>query len=94
MTHTPLSRTRLRNVIGLALVPLLMTTAACGQKVALVPLAGDPAPAVPAGAATAPTSDDLMTPTTQARPERSDELLKRSDERDADPFDLPPPGER
>jgi hypothetical protein len=41
--------------------------------------------------AKAPTSSDaLMQPSTQARPDRSAEPLKRSQERQEDPFDLPP----
>jgi hypothetical protein len=32
-----------------------------------------------------------MTPPPQAAPERSVELRKRSEEREDDPFDLPPP---
>jgi hypothetical protein len=31
-----------------------------------------------------------MTPSVQARPQRSDELLKQSEERRDDRFDLPP----
>jgi hypothetical protein len=31
-----------------------------------------------------------MTPSPQARPMRSDELLKQSEERQTDEFDLPP----
>jgi hypothetical protein len=45
---------------------------------------------VPTGAATAPTSADLLTPTIQARPERNVELLTQSREREDDAFDLPP----
>jgi hypothetical protein len=38
-----------------------------------------------------PTFDELLTPPTQARPTRIDELVTRSKPRPADPFDLPPP---
>jgi hypothetical protein len=37
-----------------------------------------------------PTSEDLLALDTQAAPERSVELRKRSEEREDDPFDLPP----
>jgi hypothetical protein len=47
-------------------------------------------PAVPVGAAAAPTAQQLMTPSIQARPERNVELLTQSQERRDDPFDLPP----
>ena len=42
-------------------------------------------------ARTTPTADELLTPPPYARPERVDELVKRSQPREADPFDLPPP---
>ena len=37
-----------------------------------------------------PTANELLTPPTYARPDRVDELMKRSTARKADPFDLPP----
>ena len=43
-------------------------------------------------AATQPTPDQLLTPTTEARPVRQEELLLKSEERRDDRFDLPPPG--
>jgi hypothetical protein len=42
-------------------------------------------------ARTTPTVDDLLTPPSYTRPDRVDELLKKSEPRKADPFDLPPP---
>ncbi|RYD44965.1 MAG: hypothetical protein EOP63_03275 [Sphingomonadales bacterium] len=65
---------------------------ACGSKEDLKPVAGQPAPEIPVGAIRAPTTEELTTPDAQARPARSDELLKRSEQREADDFDLPPPG--
>ena len=56
------------------------------------PPAGEPAPAIPVGAKRAPTTEELTTPDAQAKPARSDELLKRSEQREPDDFDLPPPG--
>ena len=65
---------------------------ACGAKEDLKPPANQPAPAIPVGAKRAPTTEELTTPDAQARPARSDELLKRSEQREPDDFDLPPPG--
>ena len=41
-------------------------------------------------AKTTPTVEQLLTPPTYARPNRIDELVKRSQPRPTDPFDLPP----
>ena len=65
---------------------------ACGSREDLKPVAGQPAAAIPVGATRAPTTEELTTPDAQARPARSDELLKRSEQRETDDFDLPPPG--
>jgi predicted small lipoprotein YifL len=75
---------------GIALAALIATLAACGGRQPLKPVEGQRLPAVPVGAATAPTGQQLTTPSTQARPERNVELLRQSDEREDDPFDLPP----
>ena len=75
-------------LIGVAALAL----AACGRREPLEPAAGESMPVAPAMARTAPTTDDLLEPTTEQRPERVDELLRRSEEREDDPFDLPPPG--
>ena len=74
--------------IGLLAAAALVS--GCGRKTDLVVPAGQPGPAVPAGLSAPPTPTDLTTPPTEARPERSDELLRRSEERRADPFALPP----
>ena len=65
---------------------------ACGARVMLAPKAGQSLPVKPEGAIATPNADQLITPSTQAKPERSDEQLKRSEERRDDKFDLPPPG--
>ena len=75
---------------GLTLAALALALASCGGRQPLKPVAGQKLPAVPVGAATAPTAQQLMTPTIQARPERNVELLTQSQERKQDPFDLPP----
>lgn len=74
---------------AVALAPVLIL-AACGKAAPLKPAAGDALPDTPYGARATPTSDQMLTPTSQSRPTRSDELLKRSDPRPADEFDLPP----
>lgn len=63
---------------------------ACGGKNELQPEAGKTMPPAPAGIAATPTPTQLMTPEIQARPRRSDEVLKQSDARRDDRFDLPP----
>ena len=63
----------------------------CGAADGLKPAEGKPLPIAPYGAKAMPTPAQLLTPTTQQRPERSDELLKSSVPRRSDEFDLPPP---
>jgi hypothetical protein len=65
---------------------------ACGKREDLKPAAGEAPPPLPIGAKVQPTTEELTTPDAQARPTRSDELLKRSEQREPDDFDLPPPG--
>ncbi|HAF41574.1 MAG TPA: hypothetical protein DCG90_07395 [Sphingobium sp.] len=79
---------RTRTLAGLCMVALALT--ACGGRQPLKPVQGQSLPAVPTGAATAPTSTELLTPSIQARPERNVELLTQSRQRGDDPFDLPP----
>ena len=75
------------------LVPIvaLGTLAACGKVAELRPAEGQSLPVKPAMAATTPDAEQLLTPPSYARPERIDELMKRSQPRRADRFDLPPP---
>jgi len=75
---------------GLALAMLTAALAACGGRQPLRPIEGQKMPAVPVGAAAAPTAQQLMTPPIQARPERTVDLLTSSRVREDDPFDLPP----
>src|SRR5690606_34842778 len=74
----------------LALLLPLALLAACGQKRDLVPAPGQALPPTPYGADHRPTAEELLEPDPQAAPERSVELRKRSEEREDDPFDLPP----
>lgn len=79
---------RMRTLAALSIAALVLT--ACGGRTALKPIKDQQRPAVPVGAAAAPTSGELMTPSIQARPERNVELLTQSRQRGDDPFDLPP----
>ena len=64
---------------------------ACGQMADLQPPRGEPLPVKPLLASRTPTAAELLTPPTNADPERIDELVKRSEPRRPDRFDLPPP---
>lgn len=68
-----------------------LAIAACGRVAPLQPAPGESLPIKPAMAQKIPDADDLLTPPPIARPERIDELMKRSQPRQADRFDLPPP---
>lgn len=68
----------------------LAALASCGRQVDLRPAAGQPMPVKPMMAKSTPTLEQLLTPPTYARPNRVDELVKRSQPRPTDPFDLPP----
>lgn len=74
----------------IAILGLTTLLAACGQKTDLKPLAGETLPPTPYGAEVQPDSQDLLALDPQAAPDRSVELRTRSEEREDDPFDLPP----
>lgn len=76
-----------RRLAALALIGLL---AACGTRAELHPLKGMSAVPKSAEAEKEPTPTQLMTPSTQAKPDRRADLLIKSEDRKADPFDLPP----
>jgi hypothetical protein len=76
-----------RSAASLALALFLI---GCGARAELVYPSGSRGPATPQGAAQPPTPTKLTQPTVEARPERDDEALRQSEEREADPFDLPP----
>ncbi len=67
-----------------------LALAACGGREPLRPAAGEQLPIAPQQSAQAPTTDELLTPPPTLRPDRSDEVLRRSEERQDDRFDLPP----
>ncbi|MEQ8742488.1 LPS translocon maturation chaperone LptM [Parasphingorhabdus sp.] len=76
----------------LLLVGATTVLAACGNRGALQPAKGEALPPPVYGEMKTPSGDDLLIPSSQAKPERSDELLRRSEKRQDDEFDLPPPG--
>src|SRR3954447_25638987 len=75
----------------IALVAAVALLAGCGKVAELKPAQGQSLPVKPLMARTTPTADELLTPPPYAKPERVDELMKRSQPRQADPFDLPSP---
>jgi hypothetical protein len=79
------------NLKRLAIIAAFASLAGCGQIAPLEPRPGQPLPVKPLMARTTPTAEQLLTPPPYARPERVDELIKRSAPRQADRFDLPPP---
>lgn len=74
-------------IIGLV---SLSGLAACGKVGPLEPAAGQTPPAKAIGQTEVPSSEALVIASEQARPGRSDELMRRSERRTDDPFDLPP----
>ncbi|MGH6745705.1 hypothetical protein EDF58_10664 [Novosphingobium sp. PhB57] len=70
---------------------LLLALSACGQRAALALKPGQQLPPAPYGREQKPGSAELLQTPTLAIPERSVELRTRSEPRDDDPFDLPPP---
>ena len=73
------------------IVAAVVALSACGKISPLEPAPGQPLPVKPLMARTTPSPEDLLTPPTYADPERVDELIKRSQPRKRDRFDLPPP---
>ena len=73
-----------------ALLLIALGLARCGTNNGVRPLEGKALPVAPYGAQAQPTPAELLTPAPQARPQRSNELLKTSEARRQDEFDLPP----
>lgn len=74
----------------LMVVAALFGLAGCGATTPLTPPAGTSLPPAPYGAAQQPGAEELLRREALAAPERSVELRRRSEERQDDPFDLPP----
>ncbi len=81
----PVSMRRIMTLTALGLI-----LCGCGVRQKLTPLAGSASPMKAETESAAQTPEQLMTPDSQAKPKRSDEQLKRSEERREDKFDLPP----
>jgi len=80
------------NIRTLLAAAALLALAACGKRDALRPADGHSLPPKPATAAIRPDVPALLTPPVETRPGRSDDVLRRSEERPDDRFNLPPPG--
>lgn len=78
----------MRSAVGLAALALL---AGCGSKGDLAYAPGRKTPPVPIGAKAAPTAADMLREPTQAKPDRVDDPVSKSEPRQTDRFDLPPP---
>ena len=77
---------RLRILLGSGLLVL----ASCGRVTDLKPAKGEALPVKPLMARATPSPNDLLTRPAYAKPDRVDELVKRSEPRPDDPFELPP----
>ena len=88
-----------RSLLALALASVAL--GACGQRADIEPLANASLPTAPFGSEAKPEADkpdspdsgeltSLLDRTNLPAPERSVELRRRSEEREDDPFDLPP----
>ncbi|WP_333839117.1 hypothetical protein [Novosphingobium sp.] len=67
-----------------------LALAACGNKRELKPAPGYGLPPAPYGREASRGGDALLRAPIQAKPDRNVELRSRSQEREDDPFDLPP----
>jgi hypothetical protein len=76
---------------GLFMFSAAIALASCGRVADLKPAPGQPLPVRPLMARSTPTANDLLTLPPYAKPDRVDELMKRSEPRPQDPFDVPPP---
>lgn len=74
-------------------ISVLALLAACGKVGPLEPTPNIAPPAKAIGQSEPPGATELLEPSVQARPGRSDELMRRSERRTQDPFDLPPGSE-
>jgi len=65
--------------------------AGCGLREPLQPPPGASLPVAPEAARERPTAEALLVPPPITRPTRVDEIVRRSELREDDRFDLPPP---
>lgn len=76
---------------SIAVIFALLLLAGCGAREPLRPSEGQGLPPQPLMASEVRTAEELLEVPPIARPERVDEVLRRSEEREDDRFDLPPP---
>ncbi len=74
-----------------AIILFALAVSACGNRAALKLPADADKPVAPYGREEPLSADAMLEPPRQSVPERSVELRRRSEEREDDPFDLPPP---
>jgi len=79
----------MRWLLPVAVAATILT--GCTRSAPLRPAPGQSLPVKPLMARTTPTPDDLLVIPNIARPHRIDELMRRSEPRQPDRFDLPPP---
>jgi hypothetical protein len=83
----------MRQKIGCVILAIgLLALGACGSRQNLRVAEGQQLPVKPAMARKTPTAVELLEPPPISRPERVNELITQSEEREDDRFDLPPPG--
>jgi predicted small lipoprotein YifL len=83
----------MKNGFKIAILLTLTAVAGCGKIGNLEPRAGKANAVVAYGAEKPLSAEELTATNVQARPSRSVELLRRSERRAEDPFDLPPGSE-
>lgn len=74
----------------ICMLAMALALSACGSRQQLQPQMGEELPPKSYGESESPTPEKLLDPDTQARPGHDSELLRRSEPREEDPFDLPP----
>lgn len=80
------------NRIAIIALGGLILLAGCGKRPVLKPADGHPLPPKALTAASQPSVTQLLTPPSQYKPTRDDELVVKSKPLQPDRFDLPPPG--
>ena len=75
----------------LLIIGAALALAGCGKVGQLQPARGQSLPVKPLLAERTPTPEELLEIPDVARPKRIDELMRRSEPRTPDRFDLPPP---
>ncbi|MFY7836907.1 MAG: hypothetical protein ACOVQ0_11585 [Novosphingobium sp.] len=75
---------------SLAVTLAALALGACGNRAELKLAPDQTPPPIPYGREVQPGADDLLKPPAQAVPARNVEPRRRSQDREDDPFDLPP----